>query len=68
MKDATKKLVTEYDPADLIAALLKHPDLPGELRDTFGNVVTDDLTNQVDTDSPEILRAMLAQYKEGDEP
>jgi hypothetical protein len=53
------------DAAALLSAVIKCPDLPERLRYELANVVTDELTNKVDTDAPEILRAMLGQYAKG---
>jgi hypothetical protein len=56
------------DVAELISAIIKHPDLDDDLRYEFGCVVTDHITNSIDTDSPRVIRAMLEQYKaEGDD-
>jgi hypothetical protein len=57
----------EFEPvrdcAELISALIKHPDLTPELRYEFGCVVTDHITGKIDTDSPRVIRAMLEEYK-----
>lgn len=50
------------DPADLLGTLLKHPDFPRPLSHRLAEIVTEDLLNVVDTESPEILRAALALY------
>jgi hypothetical protein len=55
----------DMDAAALLSAVIKCPDLPERLRYELANVVTDELTNKVDTDAPEILRAMLEQYAKG---
>jgi hypothetical protein len=55
------------DAAALLSAVIKCPDLPERLRYELANVVTDELTNKVDADSPEILRAMLEQYATSEE-
>lgn len=51
------------DAADMISAIIKHPDLDDDLRYEFGCVVTDHITNRIDTDSPRIIRAYLEEYK-----
>jgi hypothetical protein len=61
----TLKVEPEMDAAALLSAVIKCPDLPERLRYELANVVTEELTNKVDTDAPEILRAMLEQYAEG---
>ena len=57
------KSTPAMDAADMLSALISDPDLPPELRYEIGDAVTNYLTNRVDTDSPEIIRAMLKQYR-----
>jgi hypothetical protein len=51
------------DVAELISAIVKHPDLDEDLRYEFGCVVTNHLVSKIDTDSPRVIRAMLEEYK-----
>jgi hypothetical protein len=51
------------DVAELISRVVKHPDLGAELRRAFGGVVTEELMSGVDTDSPGVIRALLAEYE-----
>lgn len=62
MDSTTKRFIKAYDPAELIAAILKHPSLHPDLRYAFGVVVTDNIASAVDTDSASVLRAMLKEY------
>jgi hypothetical protein len=51
------------DVAELISRVVKHPDLSTKMRYEFGCVVTEELMNGVDTDSPGVIRALLAEYE-----
>jgi hypothetical protein len=51
------------DVAELISRVVKHPDLSAKMRYEFGCVVTEELMNGVDTDSPGVIRALLAEYE-----
>ena len=66
-KKSTKKQPAESTPAmdaaDMLSALVKDRSLPEELRYKIGVAITNGLTSNVDLDSPEMIRAMLRQYR-----
>ena len=60
------ELEPEADAATLLSRIVKHKGLPDEIRYALGNAVTEELINQVDIDSPEVLRAALKLYMRED--